>query len=61
MTLMFKLEFETDNEAFSYSYGASETARILRKLAQRIEAGDLDGNVLDINGNSVGTYELNGD
>lgn len=60
MTPMFKLEFSTDNEAFS-SYGATETARILRKIAKRIEAGDLDGKVLDINGNSVGTYELNGD
>lgn len=58
MTLMFKLEFETDNEAFSYSYGASETARILRKLAKRIEEGDLDGNVMDSNGNTIGSYEL---
>lgn len=58
---MFKLEFSTDNAAFEYSYGANETARILRKLAKRIEDGDFDGKVMDSNDNSIGTYELNGD
>ena len=58
---MFKLEFETDNAAFD-SYGlATETARILRKIAKRIEEGLLDGKVIDLNGNSIGHYELNGD
>ena len=57
---MFKLEFSTDNAAFD-SYGASETARILRKIAKRIEEGTLDGKVLDLNGNSIGHYDLNGD
>lgn len=58
---MFKLEFSTDNAAFEYSQGACETARILRKIVKRIEDGDFDGKVMDVNGNSIGTYELNGD
>ena len=57
---MFKLEFETDNAAFT-NYSATETARILRKIAKRIEEGTLDGKVLDLNGNSIGNYDLNGD
>ena len=58
---MFKLEFSTDNAAFEYSQGASETAKILRKLARRIEEGDFEGKVMDSNGNSIGHYDLNGD
>jgi len=65
---MFKLEFSTDNAAFD-NYGATEivplrqylTARILRTIAKRIEEGNLDGKVMDLNGNSIGHYELNGD
>ena len=57
---MFKLEFATDNAAFECK-GASETARILRKIAKRIEEGDFDGKVMDSNGNSIGSFELNGD
>ena len=56
---MFILQFSTDNAAFEHS--ATETARILRKIAKRIEAGDTDGKIMDSNGNSVGTYDLNGD
>ena len=57
---MFKIEFETDNAVFHNS-GATETARILRTIAKRIEEGNLDGKVMDLNGNSIGHYELNGD
>lgn len=57
---MFKLEFSTDNAAFT-NYAATETARILRRIASKIEAGDLKGRVMDLNGNSIGHYDLNGD
>lgn len=60
MTTMFKLKFATDNAAFEH-YAATETTRILREIAQQIKNGDLDGTVRDINGNIIGTYELNGD
>jgi len=55
---MFTMQFETDNEAFS-AYGATETARILRLVAKRIDAGDTDGRIVDLNGNAIGTFELN--
>lgn len=54
---MMKLQFETDNSAFE-SCGATESARILRAIANRIESGDLDGAVMDINGNRIGKWEL---
>jgi len=57
---MFTLKIETDNAAFSDGRGA-ELARILRKLADKIEDADARGDkgkVMDYNGNSVGTWEL---
>jgi hypothetical protein len=56
---MFRLEIETSNAAFEDG-AATETARILRAVAKRIEQGDLAGEAWDSNGNRVGTYELNG-
>jgi hypothetical protein len=55
---MFKLFFETANAAFEFE-GASETARILRDLAERIEQGEiLDyAKIRDINGNSIGEVQ----
>lgn len=55
---MFTLKFATDNSAFEGEGGFSETVRILRKVANRIEDGDGSGNCFDINGNLVGTWNL---
>ena len=55
----FSLTLDMDNEAFSGAPGL-ELARILRKLAARVEELDhrVDGGkVLDVNGNSVGKWE----
>lgn len=66
---MFKLKFKTDNAAFGWETGGDqtevivcslETGRILRKVADCIENGEYEGKVMDINGNSIGTYELTG-
>lgn len=57
---MFRLQIETDNEAFADNMGA-ECARILRAVADRIEAGDYSGlyeSVRDLNGNACGTFRL---
>lgn len=61
----FKLEIELDNEAFHDEFGdgdATELARILRKLAERVEYGTPGegdyGGVKDINGNVVGGWTL---
>lgn len=51
---MFKLEIKTGNEAFG-DHPHFEVARILKKLAWKIEEQGLDSCVLvDLNGNSVG-------
>ncbi len=56
MTL--KITLCTDNAAFEEGGIATETGRILRKLAERIEDGELPAMILrDINGNAVGSVE----
>ena len=49
-----KIEFETSNAAFENSV---EIIRILYGVAEDIESGYIAGNIRDINGNKVGTYE----
>ena len=64
--LMFKLQFSTDNAAFADSPEALayEVARILRELADKIEAEPQywaeggSGIVRDVNGNNVGAWSL---
>lgn len=60
----FTLEFETENAAFADNPGY-EIARILRKIARRIEFSpqDLAGDVVviaDLNGNTVGQWQWDG-
>lgn len=56
----FVVEFETENAAFAKDKGF-EVARILKLVAAKVEAGDgswktLTGSILDLNGNTVGTF-----
>lgn len=61
---MFTLTIETDNAAFEEAGTTSEVARILRRLAEELESPYLHGAasagdpVRDINGNTVGRWEL---
>ena len=60
---MLKLEIKTGGAAFSeddvLTYeGRSEIARLLRKISVKIETGDSDGVIMDINGNKVGHWTL---
>ena len=53
---MFRLEFKQSNADFTDDmYGT--TARILREIADKIERGNVDGSIFDINGNNIGEYE----
>ena len=57
----FRLVICTDNAAFSGDDHGPELARILRKIAQRMEDSGtipdgIDGTVMDINGNRCGYY-----
>lgn len=61
---MFKLEFETGNAAFGddESTRCTEVARILRKIADRVDAhvngGYPFGPAVDLNGNKCGHFVL---
>lgn len=52
------LKFDTGNAAFDGDNEAHEIARILRLLAEKVEAGATEGYVYDINGNRVGEWWL---
>jgi len=56
---MFKLEFSTENAAFEEIAGSSEVYRLLLVIAERVKKGDRDGIVIDLNGNIVGSWQLN--
>lgn len=53
---MYVVRIETDNAAFEGDRG-TEIARILRKLANKVDGTDADSNVrlMDVNGNTVGS------
>lgn len=57
----FNLEIKCDNSAFGDGMLQHEIARILRKLADKIEGEplELSGGLRDINGNRVGSFHIN--
>lgn len=57
--MAFSLKIKTGNEAFADD-PAIELARILRRVADRIEVGETDGKCMDVNGNAVGAFVLTG-
>jgi len=54
---MFKLKFSTANAAFDPD-ARGEIMRILRVVAQHIERGEDCGVCRDVNGNTVGKWEV---
>jgi hypothetical protein len=57
---MIRIEIHTENDAFAAPFGHSEAARILRTLADRLEAHEIDGEsrIADCNGNCVGRASI---
>lgn len=55
MYVQFKKGY-ADNAAFQDGNKQAEVARILRKVAEKVEAGEDSGSCMDINGNKVGTW-----
>lgn len=53
---MFYLNIVTDNAAFEDL--EAEIARILRRVAARVEQGEQSGGVMDANGNRVGDWDV---
>ena len=57
---MFELSFGTDSDAFIGIDKYNEAARILRRLADSLEAHVNEGPVLDVNGNRMGAWYIKG-
>lgn len=56
-----KINIKMDNAAFEDLGRATELGRILRKLAGKIEGGELPPVALmDVNGNKVGEFTIDG-
>lgn len=51
-----RIAFDTGNAAFDDGNGPAESARILRKIAGRLEAGHESGGIMDSNGNRIGEW-----
>jgi hypothetical protein len=56
---VFHLEFDIENEEFVHSKRTA-IARILRKVANKIESEDVErsNKIMDVNGNSIGTFGI---
>jgi hypothetical protein len=54
---MLKITIKTGNSAFEGGNKSYELARILRKLAEKVENGIYDCKIMDVNGNTVGKME----
>ena len=54
---MLRVLVSTQGDAFA-GHGEQECARLLRLVAERVEDGQLDGQLLDINGNHCGGFDL---
>ena len=52
-----KIEFTTNNDAFA-EYKIAEIARIMKKITDNVYQGLTDGVIHDINGNSIGKWEI---
>jgi len=57
---MLRIEIDTSNAAFFHVNGdpdgGTELARIVKAASDRINTGATDGNLKDINGNTVGNF-----
>ena len=60
---MFTLTIETDNAAFGEpgNFEHGEVARLLHKVAHTVAAGFTEGSIIDLNGNTVGHFNLEED
>lgn len=50
--------FDTGNAAFDGGNGPAEAAGILRRVAEKLEAGHEGGSIHDSNGNRIGSWSV---
>lgn len=64
---MLKIEIKTDNAAFNIDgetqwereyWRNLELKRVLKNVMNQLDNGNVSGSCIDINGNKVGTWEL---
>ncbi len=55
--MKFTMEVEMDNAAFDRGDGR-ELSRILRLIENKLCAGETSGKCMDLNGNKVGSWEI---
>lgn len=58
---MLNVWVATRGDAFAEGHREREVTRLLRKVADRIEAGEREGKLLDLNGNRCGDWSLGDD
>ena len=51
------IKFNTSGQAFE-DYGDAEVERILEEIIKKVKDGRSEGKILDVNGNSIGEWEL---
>lgn len=56
--MIFVLKINIDNAAFEFPNAEPECAKLLRSAADQVLAGIVFGNLLDINGNTVGYFDF---
>lgn len=59
--MRFVLEMKCNGAAFEGEDFGPEVGRILRQVAERVEGGREAGNMLDTNGNAVGSFGVEQD
>jgi len=55
---MFTVKFSIDNATFQEGYGGEETIRILEKIAEQVLNGSNGSKIMDINGNTIGSWSV---
>jgi hypothetical protein len=53
--MAFRLEIETDNDAFQLA-PEMEVSRLMRVAAEHVNDGRTEGKCIDLNGNTCGSY-----
>ena len=55
----FTVKIDTENDAFVGAFAkVTEVSRILKVTAKRIESGEASGKLWDVNGNTVGSFNM---
>lgn len=52
---MFQLSIETDNDAMQDEFALADA---IDHVAERVRRGNTEGGVVDVNGNTVGSFTL---